>query len=112
MTLRSRLWLAGVTLFNLINLAGAAYAVANGEVGHAAVHIGLLIPGGYFMWRLASRARQQDLPRPQDANNQLEYLQESVDAIAVEVERIGEAQRFDAKLREKRPESPPLKREE
>jgi hypothetical protein len=31
-------------------------------------------------------------------NLQLEQLQQSVDAIAVEVERIAEAQRFSAKL--------------
>ena len=41
-------------------------------------------------------------PKPQgigDAQNlQLEQLQQSVDAIAVEVERIAEAQRFSAKL--------------
>lgn len=41
-------------------------------------------------------------PKPRgisDAQNlQLEQLQQSVDAIAVEVERIAEAQRFSAKL--------------
>jgi hypothetical protein len=41
-------------------------------------------------------------PQPQRINDaqslQLEQLQQSVDAIAVEVERIAEAQRFSAKL--------------
>jgi hypothetical protein len=41
-------------------------------------------------------------PKPQEIggaqNLQLEQLQQSVDAIAVEVERIAEAQRFSAKL--------------
>lgn len=37
--------------------------------------------------------------KPGDVQNlQLEQLQQSVDAIAVEVERIAEAQRFSAKL--------------
>ena len=37
--------------------------------------------------------------KPAGAQNlQLEQLQQSVDAIAVEVERIAEAQRFSAKL--------------
>jgi hypothetical protein len=41
-------------------------------------------------------------PKPRGINDaqglQLEQLQQSVDAIAVEVERIAEAQRFSAKL--------------
>jgi hypothetical protein len=36
----------------------------------------------------------------------LEHLQQSVDAIAIEVERIAEAQRFSAKLLHERVESP------
>jgi hypothetical protein len=36
----------------------------------------------------------------------IDYLQQSVDAVALEVERLGEAQRFQEKLRaEKRPPS-------
>jgi hypothetical protein len=37
-------------------------------------------------------------PRPQHDDQRLEQLQHSVDAIAVEVERIAEAQRFTARL--------------
>ena len=43
-------------------------------------------------------------------NLQLEQLQQSVDAIAVEVERIAEAQRFSAKLLAERAEPAALKR--
>ena len=35
---------------------------------------------------------------PQQNDERLDHLQQSVDAIAVEVERIAEAQRFSAKL--------------
>ena len=38
-------------------------------------------------------------------NPRLEQLQQSVDAIALEVERIGEAQRFNAKLQAEQNES-------
>ena len=48
------------------------------------------------------RGLQQKKPRSLEAagpqNLQLEQLQQSVDAIAVEVERIAEAQRLSAKL--------------
>ena len=38
------------------------------------------------------------------SDDRFEHLQQSVDAIAVEVERIAEAQRFTAKLLAERPE--------
>lgn len=44
-------------------------------------------------------------PPPDSQLAQLEQLQQSVDAIAVEVERIAEAQRFSAKLLAERNES-------
>lgn len=43
-------------------------------------------------------------------SHQLEHLQQSVDAIAVEVERIAEAQRFSAKLLSERADPAALKR--
>ena len=45
---------------------------------------------------LSAKPKPQELGAAQ--NLQLEQLQQSVDAIAVEVERIAEAQRFSAKL--------------
>jgi hypothetical protein len=104
MTRRSKLWLAVASLFNVINAGGGGYAAALGEGVHAAVHAGLLLLGTFWAWRLATRAGQQDsLGLPAAAR--MEQLQESVDAIAVEVERIGEAQRFTAKLKQERSET-------
>ncbi len=111
MTRRSKLWLVGAAVvFTIINLAGAVYAAAMGEPLHAGVHVGLLVlgAGAYLVWRVASRSRQHNLPQP--ADERLEYLQQSVDAVALEVERIGEAQRFSDKLRVERGESSPLKK--
>lgn len=112
MTRRSKLWRAGAALFILINVGGAAYGAANGEQLHTAVHVGLLILGlgAYLVWRLAPR--RQDLPRAQQADERLEYLQQSVDVIALEVERIGEAQRFGDKLRAERDATLPLKKDQ
>jgi hypothetical protein len=47
---------------------------------------------------------------PQQSDERLEHLQQSVDAIAVEVERIAEAQRFSAKLLAERPEGSAVER--
>lgn len=105
MTRRSKIWLAVASLFTLINLGGAVYAAALGEGLHTALHVGLLLPGAYLMWRLAPRARRHDPPGVHRAEERMEQLQQSVDAIAVEVERIGEAQRFTAKLQHERAET-------
>ncbi|HET7566194.1 MAG TPA: hypothetical protein VFJ96_14425 [Gemmatimonadaceae bacterium] len=43
-----------------------------------------------------------------EADMRLEQLQQSVDAIAIEVERISEAQRFSTQLLAKRVETPAL----
>ena len=102
MTRRRKGWWVVAVLFTLINLAGAGYAAAVGDRPHAAVHVALLVVGAYWMWRLARRAERQDLPSLQAADQRLEQLQQSVDAVALEVERIGEAQRFSAKLEAER----------
>ena len=55
---------------------------------------------------LAFRAmtRTRRLPPPAQVDDRLERLQQSVDAIAIEVERITEAQRFSARLLAERSE--------
>lgn len=52
---------------------------------------------------------ERELPSPL-YEQRLDQLQQSVDAIAVEVERIAEAQRFSAKLLSERAESRALPR--
>ena len=111
MTRRARLWQVAATLFALANAAGAGMAIAGSEWLHAGAHVALIL-GTYLAWQLrATAARDADLlPRAQELDERLEYLQQSVDALALEVERIGEAQRFEAKLRSQGAEAPPLKR--
>ena len=55
-------------------------------------------------------ARTKRLQPPAQNDDRLEHLQQSVDAIAIEVERIAEAQRFSAKLSAGRSESSALDR--
>ncbi|MBA3342326.1 MAG: hypothetical protein H0T48_10885 [Gemmatimonadaceae bacterium] len=104
MILRSKLWRVAGAAFFLINLGGTVWAVANGEWTHAAVHVGLLI-GAYVAWPFAFRTPPEDLPDEQLDDERVAYLQQSVDAIALEVERIGEGQRFNDELRAERVEN-------
>jgi hypothetical protein len=115
MTRRSKLWQWAFGLYMFVNVAGFGFAAAQQEQMHAMVHLVLALLGlaGYVGWRLARRGRPQDDPEQlRLAESRIEYLQQSVDAMALELERVGEAQRFNEKLRAERGESPPPKKEE
>ena len=56
---------------------------------------------------LIHSTRKQPRSLPAD-DGRIEQLQQSVDAIAVEIERIAEAQRFTTKLLSERDQSPSL----
>ncbi|MGQ0712842.1 MAG: hypothetical protein ACT4PJ_03815 [Gemmatimonadaceae bacterium] len=99
----SRLWTVIVGLFVVSNVGGAGFAIAMREPRHAVTHFGLVLIG-YVVWRLISRPGRLDLASASETDRRLDHLQQSVDAIALEVERIGEAQRFVAQLEAQRAE--------
>lgn len=100
MTRRSKIWLTVATVFTLTNIGGAVIAALATEGMHTGVHLVLSVVGVWWMWRVVNRARTSSdaaasaLP----ADRALDQLQQSVDAIALEVERIGEAQRYTARV--------------
>jgi hypothetical protein len=82
-------------------------AVAQGELLHAGMHAALLFPGAYIVWRLASsrpargiwRRGEREIPADShELTDRLTQLERSLDAAAIEVERIGEGQRFMTRL--------------
>jgi hypothetical protein len=113
---RSTLWRLATGAYAFINVAGLFYAWAMDEEMHAMLHLFLILLGvaGYIGWRLARRGtpQQDHLPRAELAEQRIEYLQQSIDAVALELERVGEAQRFSDKLRVERGETPPLKKDQ
>lgn len=90
---RSLWWRAAAAVFVVLNGGGAIYAAVRGEIMHATVHVALLVVG-YGVWQMISGRRHDDELRMSAAEPAIEQLQHSVDAIALEVERIGEMQRF------------------
>ncbi len=54
--------------------------------------------------RLIERRSDRSLVRGDEVQRQMQQLQQSVDAMAIELERIGEGQRFQAKLLSERAE--------
>lgn len=107
MTQRIRPWLATALVFTLVNAVGGGYALAGGEMFHANTHFVLMLAGTYAAWRLATRALRVAVPASPPtplAADRLEQLQQSVDVVAIELERLGEAQRFNARQEAERVE--------
>ena len=117
MNLRSRIWGIGAGVFGIVNLLGALLALRMRERAHADVHLILfrLSALAYLAWRAVNRGRRPQLAvdagaaDSDAADPQIEYLQQSVDALALEVERLGEAQRARERLREGTSSPPPKK---
>ena len=115
MTRRAKLWRAGAILFGIINIAGMGLALAMDEMMHAMAHVFLLFVGvgAYLLWKAVTTwatpeggdqlSQSNPLPSsgrastPQLSDPRIDYLQRSIDALALEVERLGEAQRFREK---------------
>jgi hypothetical protein len=104
---RSRIWTVVAAIFTAANVAGAVMAAMQGEVIHTGVHALLSLIGAYFVWRLAPRRSESDAelevehrpgttasPTPPELTNRLTHIEHALDAVAIEVERIGEGQRF------------------
>jgi hypothetical protein len=124
MTRRTKLWRAGAVLFGIINIGGMGLALAMGEMMHAMAHVFLLFVGvgAYLLWKMVTtwatghpgdqRSQVSSLSSgrgsaPRLGDERIDYMQRSIDALALEVERIGEAQRFRDQ-QSVRSETPPL----
>jgi hypothetical protein len=112
---RSTIWKVVAGLYAVINVGGLAFAWAQEEGMHAMMHFVLILLGvaAYGGYLLARRGQPADhLPRAELAESRLEYLQQSVDAMALELERVGEAQRFNEKLRVEKGEPSPGRKDQ
>ena len=96
MFFRSRLGLGLVVVYTLVNVGGLIYAIVMGEAAHGALHAALLLPVAWMVLRRGSN-REAPLSALASANaefpNRLTNLEQSIDAVAIEVERIVEGQR-------------------
>ncbi len=100
---RSRFWRAVAAVFLLVNIAGGAYAAAEGELLHAGGHAAFFLLGAYFLWRVSPMLHARRIGSvggsaiadlPADLVDRLTHLQQSIEGLAIEVERIGEGQQF------------------
>ncbi len=107
------LWTAAF-LSLIMNGVGAPYALLKGEWMHGGTHVALFALTVLLIAIFRPRARRtsddsswadaESLQSASQSDVRMEQLQQSVDAIAIEVERIGQQQRFHAKLAAKQTE--------
>lgn len=104
---RAQIWRLVAAVFTVVNGVGAGMAGAEREPLHAGGHVALAVLGAFTFWWLDARTRRPEPASLPKGDERLEQLQQSVDAIAIEVERIGEAQRFNAKIQSEKGEKKP-----
>jgi hypothetical protein len=95
MTGRKKLFIAAA-IFTAINFAGGIFAQRSGEMMHAMTHMVLFLLGAVATFALRgerSGPKEQLSDQEGQVDETITRLQQAVDAIAVEVERVGEGQR-------------------
>jgi len=108
LTRRRRVLFVLALVFAAINLGGLFIALRDRELWHSIAHIVLGFLSLYaasMLARTRSAESAYDAPPHDQLTARLNQLQQSLDTIAVEVERIGEAQRFNAKVVAQRAEA-------
>lgn len=105
MWFKHRAWIVVAGLLSLLNLVAVWFAAQPGEPWHATTHALLALLFGLGAQRLGSRSKStadMSVLTRQELDGRLatesNQVARSLDAIAVEVERIGEGQRFLTKL--------------
>ena len=97
---RSTLWLLAAVAFTAINVAGAPVAASEHQFIHSTAHVLLALVGGLAVWYLVRRDSRSpaERGRSSEIGSRLTNIEQAVDAMAIEVERIGEGQRFMTRL--------------
>lgn len=100
---RSHWWGVAAVIFIVGNVASAIYHVAIGETAAAAGHTGVAV-GTLLFWQavFSRKGEPESTAAPRQLDSRLDHLQHSVDTIALEVERLGEGQRFAQKILQSR----------
>ena len=97
MWFKHRAWIPVAWLLSAVNLGAVWFAAQPAEPWHATLHAALAVLLGLGAQRLSAR-RSSLRAQAAISDDQEERLEQAIDAIAVELERVGEGQRFVAKM--------------
>jgi hypothetical protein len=95
MTFKRKIWFPTAVVLSAINLVSVWFFAM--EPWHATAHAALAVAFGLWaqrLWKGASWAR----PAPVESTQRLERIEQAIEAVAIEVERISEGQRFVTRL--------------
>ena len=97
---RTKLWRIGFAISVVVNVGGGIIALAGGGGMHAMAHAAALAVTFAFWPKVFGKSQGAVAqPEPLQAfDSHIDQLQQSIDSIALEVERIGEAQRYATKV--------------
>lgn len=98
MWFKHRAWVPIAWLLSVANIGAVWFAALPAEPWHATTHALLAVLFGVGAQRLMARHRAPAGGELTIGDDRLKHLENAVDAIAVELERIGEGQRFVTKL--------------
>lgn len=92
------LWSVVLVLLSVGNLASVWFAARPGEAWHAAIHAALALGFGLWAHHRLRPAQRGDPVLAAAADERLERIERAIESVAIEVERIGEMERFASKI--------------
>ncbi len=95
---KTRFWNAVLVVLSAANVVSVWFAARPAEPWHATIHAALAVGFGVWAQRRMLREPRRDAGRTDLADERLERIERAIDAVAVEVERIGEMERFASKI--------------
>jgi hypothetical protein len=98
MWFKHRAWIPVAWVLSLANLGAVWFAARPAEAWHATIHALLAVLLGVGAQRLMARQRPSLRSQSALGDDREERLEQAIDAIAIELERVGEGQRFVTKL--------------
>ena len=98
MWFKHRAWIPVAWLLSLGNVVAVWFAARPAEASHATIHALLAVLFGVGAQRLMARRQLASRGQPAIGDARERQLEQAIDAIAVELERVGEGQRCVTKL--------------
>jgi hypothetical protein len=96
---KHRAWIPVAWLLSVLNVGAVWFAAAPAEAWHATTHaiLAVLFATGAMRLLARHRALSADAQPALDAER-MQRLEQAIDSMAVELERVGEGQRFVTKI--------------